>query len=106
MASKSLWLACQIIRLWGSGNYTLLMIWYRMTHSNALSNTGFKTSLKVWNGWCSSQPTPTISFTPLSVTLTVIRHQNASIPKCTLQTGGGRHRWGEIIQDNNVLIDI
>ena len=31
---------------------------------------------------------------------------NASKPKCTLRTGGGRHRAGEILEDNNVLIDV
>jgi hypothetical protein len=43
---------------------------------------------------------------PRSVTLTAIGHRNASIPKCTLRTGGGRHRQGEILEENNVLINV
>jgi len=92
MASWFLWLACQMIRLSGSGNYTLSRIWDRITITNGLSNTGVETSWKAWDDWCSSQPTPSISFPPLSVALTAIRHWNASIVKCTLWTGGGRHR--------------
>jgi len=46
MASRSLWLACQMIRLSGSGNYTLLRIWDGMTITNALSSTGVETSSK------------------------------------------------------------
>jgi len=92
MASKSLWLACQMISLFGSGNYTLWRIWDRMTITNAISNTRIKTSSKACNGWCGSQPTPSISVTPLSVALTAIRHCNAAIPKCILRTGGGRPR--------------
>jgi len=92
MASRSSWLACQMIRLSGSGNYTLSGIWDGMTITNALSNTGVETSSKEWDGWCGSQPTRSISFMPLSVALTVICHRNASVVKCTLRTGGGRHR--------------
>jgi len=32
--------------------------------------------------------------------------RNASTPKCTLQTVSGRHRKGEILEDNDVLIDV
>ena len=92
MASRSSWLAYEMIRLPGSGNYTLSRIWDGMTITNALSNTGVGTSSKAWDGWCGSQPTPSITFMPLSVALTALRHQNISIPKCTLQTHGGRHR--------------
>jgi len=106
MAYRSSWLACQMVWLSGSGNYTLSRIWDGMTITNALSNTGVETSWKAWDGWSGSQPTPSILFTPLSVTLTAIRHRNASIPKCTLRTGLGRHREGEILQDNNMLINI
>jgi len=91
MASRSLWLACHIIRLSGSGNYTLLRIWDGMTITNALSNTGVEISSVAWDSGGGSQPTPRISYTPVSVALTAIRHQNTSIPKCTLPTGGGRH---------------
>jgi hypothetical protein len=38
--------------------------------------------------------------------LTATHHQNTSIPKCTWWTGGGRHWEGEILKDNNVLIDV
>ena len=92
MASRSSWLACQVIRLSRSGNHTLSRIWDGMTITNGLSNTGVETSSKAWNGWCGSQPMPGISFTPLSITLTAICHRHASILKCTLWTGGGRHR--------------
>jgi len=46
------------------------------------------------------------SFTPLSIDLTAIRHQSASIPLCTGQTGAGRDRQGEILENNTVLIDV
>jgi len=91
-ASRSWWLACQMIKLSGSGNYTLSRIWDGMTITNGLSNTGVETSAKAWDGWCGSQPMPSISFMPLSVALTAIRHRNTSILHCTLRTGGGRHR--------------
>jgi len=45
-------------------------------------------------------------FHPLSVALSAICARNASILKCTLWTAGGRHRYGEILEDNNLLIDI
>jgi len=92
IVSRSSWRACQMIRLLGSGNYTLSRKWDGITITNALSNTGVQTSSKAWDGWCSSLPTPSSSFTPLSVALTVIRHRNTSRPRCTLQAGGGRHR--------------
>jgi len=43
---------------------------------------------------------------PLSVALTAIRHRNASIPQCTLRTGGGRHRYGEIPEYDDELTDV
>jgi hypothetical protein len=46
MASSNSWLACQMIRLSGSGKYTLLRICEGMTITNGLSNTGVKTSSK------------------------------------------------------------
>jgi hypothetical protein len=46
MVSRCSWLACQMIRLLGSGNYTLLSISDGMTITNGLSNTGVKTSSK------------------------------------------------------------
>jgi len=92
IASKSLWLECQIIRPSGSGKYTLSRIWDGMKITNAQSNKRAETSLEAWDGWRSSQPMPSISFMPLSVALTAIRHRNSSIPQCTLRTGGGRHR--------------
>jgi len=106
MVSRWWWLACQMIWLTGSGNYTLSSISDGITITNALSNTAVETSSNAWEGWCGSQPTPSISSTLLSAALTAICHPNTSIPKCTLWTGGGRHRIGEILQDNNVLIDV
>jgi len=91
-SSRTSWLAYQIIRLSGSGNYTLSRIWHRMTITNALSNTVVKTSSKASDSWCCSQPTPSVLFTRLSISLTAILHRNASMSKCTLHTGGGRHR--------------
>jgi len=55
MASRSSWLACQMIRLSRSGNYTLSKIWNGMIITNALSNTGVETSSKPGDGWCGSQ---------------------------------------------------
>jgi len=46
IASRSSWLPCQMIRLSGSGNYTLSRISDGMTITNALSNTGVETSSK------------------------------------------------------------
>jgi len=89
---RCLWLACQMIRLSGSGNCTLSRLWDGMTITNLLSNTGVDTSSKAWDGWCGSQPTQGIVFTPLSVASTAIRHRKSSILKCILWTGGGRHR--------------
>jgi len=94
-----------MIRLSGSGNYTRSRIWDGMTMTNALSNTGVETSSKAWGGWCSSQPTPRISFMPLTVASTAIRHRNAAIPKCTLRTSGGRNRYGGILKDKHMLLD-
>jgi len=76
----------------GSGNSTLSRIWHGMTITNTLSNTGVETSAHAWDGWCGSQPTRRISFTPLSVALTAVRHRNASILKSKMRTDGGRQR--------------
>jgi hypothetical protein len=92
MASHSSWLACQTIGLWGSGNYPPPRIWAGLTITNCLSSTGVKTSTKEWDDSCGSQTTPSISVTPLCAVLTAIHHRDASIRKCTLWTGGGRHR--------------
>jgi len=51
MVSRSSWLACQMIRLSGSGNYILSRIWDGMTITKALSNTGVETSSKAFYGW-------------------------------------------------------
>jgi len=91
IASKSSGLAFQMIRLLGRGNYTRSRIWDGMTMTNALSNIGVETSSKAWDDWWESQPMLSISFTPLSIALTEIRHRITSIPKCTPRTGGGRH---------------
>jgi len=106
MAFWSSTLACQMIRLLGSGNYILSRMWDGMTITNALSNTGVETSSKARQGWCGSQPRWSISFTPLSIALSLIRHRNPSMPRCALRTGGGRHRNGEILEDNHMLIDV
>ena len=106
MASRSLWPAGQIIRLFGSGNYTISRIYNGLTLTNGLSNTAVETSSTPWDGRCGSQPTPSSSDTPRSVAVTVIHHWNVSTPKCTVCTGGGIHREWEILEDNHVLIDI
>jgi len=90
--SRSLSLACQMIRLLGSWNYTLSRIWDGMTITNALSNTRVETLSLACDGWCGSQPIPSIFFTPLSVALTATPHWNTSIPKYTVWTGDARHR--------------
>jgi len=92
MASRSTWLVCQIIKLSWCGNYTLSKIWDGMTITNALPNTQAETSSKASDGWCGWQPTLSISFTHVNIPLTAIRRQNTYIPKCTLQTGGGKPR--------------
>jgi len=104
--SRSLWLACQLIRLLFSRNYTLSRLWHGVKITNALSNTGVETLSTTRDTWCGSWPTLRISFTPHSVALTAICHRNASIPKYTLQTGGGIHREREILQDDNVPMDV
>jgi len=106
MVSSSSWLACKMIRLTGSGNRTLSRIWNRMTITNTLSNTIVETLSKTWDGWCGSQPTLSILFMPLSVSLTAIRHEKACIRKCAPQTAGGRKRQGVIPEDDDVLTDI
>jgi len=50
MVSRSSWLACQMIRLSGSGNYILSRLWDGMRITNALSNTGVEISSKAWDG--------------------------------------------------------
>jgi hypothetical protein len=77
-----------------------------MTITNTISNTGVETSSKAWDGGCGSWPTPSISYTPLSIALTAIPHQCASILICTLRSGGGRNWYGEILEDNNMLLDV
>jgi len=97
--------AYQMISVLGSGNYTLWRIWDGMTITNARSDTRVEISPKEREGWCSRQPMPSNSFTLLSVDLTAIHHWCASILKSRLRTGGGRHRWEMILQDNTVIID-
>jgi len=92
MECGSSWVACQMIRLSGSGKYTLSRIWNGMTITNALSNSVVEKSFKARYGWCGSQRTPRMLCRPHSVALTVICHRNTSIPKCALRTGGRRHR--------------
>jgi len=106
MSSSSSLLACLIIRLLWSGNYTLSKVWDAMTITNTLWNTGVETSSKAFNGWCGSQPTPSISLAPLSIAWTAICHQYASIPKCTLSTGSWRHRHGKILENYIVPMDV
>ena len=105
VASRCSGLACHKIKLLGSWKYTLSRIWNRMTITNAPSNTGVGTLSKAGDGWYGHQYMPRISFTPLSVALIAICHRNASIPKRTLQTGGGRHRWEEIPENDDFLTD-
>jgi len=106
MASRSSWLASLMTRLSGSGNCTLRRIWCGMTIPKSLSNTGVETSSKPSHGWCGSQPMPSIWFTPLSIAVTSLAHQNTTIPNCTLRTGGGRLRSEGIHEDDEVLTDI
>jgi len=106
MVSRNSWVACLMIRLSGSGKYTLWRIWDGMTITNAISYTGVETSSHAWDGWCGSQPTPSIVFTPHHVALTAIRHRNVYILKCTERTGVGRHSQGETTKDDDVLIDV
>jgi len=72
-----------MIMLWVIGNYMLSRIWDGLTITIAISITGVETSSNEWDGWCGSQPMPSIIFTPLSITLTMIHHQNTSVPKST-----------------------
>jgi hypothetical protein len=95
-----------MMRLSVSGNYTPSRIWDGMTITNGLSNTGVETSSKAWDGWYGSQLALSIAFTPLSVASTGIPHRNHSILKWPLRTGVARHRYAEILQDNNVLIEV
>ena len=92
LESRSTELACHMIWLSGSGNYTLSRIWDGMTITNTLSNTGVETSSIAWDGKCGSQPTLSIGYSPPSGALTAIHPRNPDILKCTLETGGGRHR--------------
>jgi hypothetical protein len=41
-----------------------------------------------------------------SIASTAICHRNDSILQLAWRTGGGRHWHGEILQDNNVLVDV
>jgi hypothetical protein len=43
---------------------------------------------------------------PHWVALTTIRHRNSSILEGTLRTGGGRHRYAEILKHKNLLIEV
>jgi hypothetical protein len=92
-----------MIRLMGTGIYTLFKIRKRMTITNALSNTGVKTSSGALHGCCGSQHRPIIIFTPHSIALTGIHLRNPSIPKCTLPTWGGRQWHGAIPEDDDIL---
>jgi len=49
---------------------------------------------------------PSIIFMPLSVSSTVIQNRNVSILECTLRTGGGTHRSGEIPEYDHVLTNV
>jgi len=92
IVSINLWLACQMISIMGSGNDTLSRVWDGMTVTHAPSITGYETSSKARESWTGSQPTQSIWFMLLSGVWTAMRHRNASIPWCTLWTGGGRQR--------------
>jgi len=92
MTSRSSWPACQIIRLLGSRIYTGSRIWDGMTFTDALLIAGVETFSKAWDGGSGSQPMLSILFTPLSIAITLIHRRYASLPKGTLQTGGGRHQ--------------
>jgi hypothetical protein len=83
--------ACQMYTLSESGNYTLLRIWDGMRITNQLSNSVVETSWKANDGWCGSQRTPSISFTPLRSALAEEWCSSASTVKSTLRTAGGRH---------------
>jgi len=72
--SRSSWLPYQKIRISGRRKYTLLRIRDGMTLTNALSKTVVETSSIAEDGWCSSQPTHSISYMPLSIAFPVIRH--------------------------------
>ena len=50
ISSRSSWLACQMIRLSGSGKFTLSRIFNGMTITKALSDTGVQTSSKARDG--------------------------------------------------------
>jgi len=106
LESRSAWLACQVITLAGSGNYTLSRIWVTMGITNAISHTRVTTSSISWDGLCGCQPMPTMSFMPLSAALPAICLRNASMPKCILPTAGGRQRYELKLKDNTVLIHI
>jgi hypothetical protein len=105
MPSRRLWQACEIIRLSGSGNYTLWRRWDVFIMTNALSNTVVVISSKAWYGRLGCHSILSISCMPLSVVLTAIHHRNAPIPQCTLRTASGRHRNGKSLEEYNVLID-
>jgi len=54
IASRSSWLACQMIRLSVSGNYTPSRIWDGMTITNALLENRVEKTSKASDGWCGS----------------------------------------------------
>jgi len=106
MESRSSWLVCQKICLLESENYTLLRIWDAMTIYNTQSYSWVKASSNAWDGWCGRQPMASITFMPPSIALKTRYHRNASIPKCALWTGSRRDGYGEILEDNSMLIDV
>jgi len=106
MASRGQWLTCHMVRPLGCQNYTLSRIWDGMTITNTPLNSGAQTLSKAWDGWCGSQPMPSFSLMPLSVDLTAKCHRYTSIPHCTLQADGWRHRYRDILEDNNELIRV
>jgi len=95
-----------MIRLLGTGKNTLWRIWNGMTITNTQSNTGVATSSTAWNGWCDRHPILRILFSPLPFAVSAIRHKNSSILQCTLRTGGGKHRSGEMPEDDDMLTDV
>jgi hypothetical protein len=65
IASRSLWLAWQMIQLSGSGNYTLSRIAEAMTITHTPSYTWLQISLNELDAWWCRQPTPSFKiYTP------------------------------------------
>jgi hypothetical protein len=106
MVSRGCLLTCKIIRSWGSGNYTLSRIPDEMTITNTLSHSGVQQSSQPSYGWCNIQPIWCITSIPVSFGLTAICHRNLSMYKWTLPTCIVRYSEGEILKENNVIIDI